>query len=275
MSHKSKLVTRLNINGFSINPVADKTFLFNIIKGLTEYDDKHFCDYGKNVVHKNYIGTPVFLPEVTLINENERTGFVGFCVLTNGYLVIRMFTNTYPSTIEFDLVLDDKLEDIDLIIDHLCAPAIPNDGLGMFDYTYSLKTEKMLDNSLFKDNQNDSPYHLNDQIKFLDEGKTEWEVVLNELKTIECYYCKDNGTNWIFIDDVANVHLDFKSVVVCKAHMHRGRIRELSSTLGNAEGKDFYKSATDISFLPKHVVDEDGNILYTKNFPVEREVNDD
>jgi hypothetical protein len=275
MSHRSRLVTRLNINGFTINPIADKKFLFNIIKGLTEYDDKHFCDYGKNVIHKNYLGNSAFLPEVSLINENEKTGFVGFCSLTNGYLVIRIFTDTYPATIDFDLVLDDKLEDIDLIIDHLCAPAIPNDGLGMFDYTYSIKTEKMIDNSLFKDNRCDSSYELNDQIKFLDEGKTEWEVVLNQLKTIECYYCKDSGTNWIFIDDTSNVHLDFKSVVVCKTHMDRGRIRELSSTLGNEEGKDFYKSETDISFLPKHVVDEDGNILYTKNFPVEREVKND
>jgi hypothetical protein len=275
MSHKSRLVTRLNIHGFSINPVAHKKFLFNIIKGLTEYDDKHFCDYGKNIVHKNYIGKLVSLPEVTLINENERTGFVGFCILTNGYFVIRIFTNTYPATIEFDLLLDDKLEDIDLIIDHLCAPAIPNDGLGMFDYTYSIKTEKIHDNSLFKDRQNDSSYYLNDQIKFLDKDTNEWEVVLNELKTAECYYCNENGTNWIFIDDIGNVHSDFKSVVVCKNHIDRGRIRELSSTLGNKEGKDFYKSTTDILFLPKHVTDEVGNILYTKNFPVEREVNND
>ena len=275
MIHKNKIVTRFILNGFTINPVTEKQILINVMRGLGQYKKNHLCDYGKDVVHKNYLGGIVLGPFAAEVDDVKNAGLVGNCILDNGYYTVRIWNNIHPSRFQFDLFLEDDLKDLDLIIDHLSAPPIPNDGFGIFDYTYSLETEKIPDSFLFKNKHNDSSYQINNKINFLNKEKNEWEIVFNELKSVECHYCKENGTNWIFIDDVGKNHLNFKSVIVCKEHLDNGRIRELSSTLGNAEGKDFYTSKTDVMFLLKNVVDEDGTILYTKNFPFEREVNND
>lgn len=265
MFHRNKVVTKFTLNGFTINPVTEKHILVNIMRGLAEYKGNHLCDYSKGVVHKNYLGDIVLGPVATLIENVENTGLVGHCILDNGYYTIRIWDNTHPAKFQFDLFLEDDLKDPDLIIDHLCAPPVPNDGFGVFDYTYSTKKIKLSESPLTKHVDSESQYLVNDKINFINGEKNNWDITLNQLKEIQCYYCEENATNWILIDDMSKVHIDFKSIVVCKDHIKNGRIRELSSTLLNEEGLDTYYSHSEKSFVIEEVVDENGKVLYTKN----------
>ena len=265
MFHRNKVVTRFTLNGFTINPVTEQHILINIMRGLAEYNGNHLCDYSKGVVHKNYLGDIVLGPLATLIENVENIGLVGHCILDNGYYTIRIWNNTHPSKFQFDLFLEDDLKDPDLIIDHLCAPPVPNDGFGIFDYTYSTKRTKLSESPLTKHVDAESQYLVNDKINFISGEKNNWEITLNQLKKIECYYCKENATGWVFIDDMSKAHIDFKSVLVCKEHVKNGRIRELSSSLGNEEGLDKYSSDNERSFSMNEIRDEFGKVLYTQN----------
>jgi hypothetical protein len=265
MLHKTKINSRFVLNGFTINPITERHILVNIMRGLGEYQDKHLCDYSKGVIHKNYLGKIVMGPFATYIENTEQNGLVGHCILDNGYYTIRIWNNTFPAKIQFDLFLENDLNDTDLILDHLCAPAVPNDGFGIFDYTYSTEKIKLLDSRIRKDNENDSSYIVNDKINFLDEDKNKWNVTLNQLKDPECYYCNKKPVSWIFIDEMQKVHVDFKSVLACENHIKNGRIRELSSTLGLEEGLDFYSSDQEKKFAMEKIVDAEGKVLYTEN----------
>ncbi len=257
------------LNGFTINPVTEKNILVNIMRGLGEYQDNHLCDYSKGTIHKNYLGRIILGPIVTDVSDTEKNGLVGHCILDNGYYTIRIWNETFPAAFQFDLFLENDLQDTDLILDHLCAPAVPNDGFGIFDYTYSTEKIKLLDSPLRKENPYESSYKVNDSINYLSKDKDNWEITLNQLKTTECYYCKNAATDWIFIDDMQKVHVDFKSVIVCKEHIKNGRIRELSSSLGLKEGDDYYSSESEKIFSMEEVQDSEGKILYTKNKEVE------
>jgi hypothetical protein len=265
MFHKNKVITRFTLNGFTINPVTEQHILVNIMRGLAEYNGNHLCDYSKGVVHKNYLGNIVLGPIAATIENVENTGLVGHCILDNGYYTIRIWNNTHPSKFQFDLFLEDDLKDPDLIIDHLCAPPVPNDGFGIFDYTYSTKRTKLSESPLTKHVDDESQYLVNDKIKFIDNEKNNWNITLNQLKEIECYYCKENATDWVFIDDMSKVHIDFKSILVCKEHIKNGRTRELSSSLANESGLDKYSSDNERSFSMNEIRDESGKVLYTQN----------
>jgi hypothetical protein len=173
-----------------------------------------------------------------------------------------------PAEIYFDLFIDGEIDDIDLIVDHLSAPAVPNDGLGMFNHTYSITTENIQSSILKKFENDDSSYYLNSPVSFLDPGKEHWEVVLNKLKGPECYYCKNTPDQWILVDNDSELHLNFISVLACQEHKSLGRISEISSGHSDEE-LDYHTSYNEKKFIMKDIVDENNNKLFTKNIEVQ------
>jgi len=218
--------TKLIINGFTLNPVTDELAFFLSVKGIANYKDFHICDYDKGnnnekKVHKNYLGKIISNPKVDYIDSGSFKGWIGCLVLENGYFVIKIWDSLYPARIQLDLYLDEKMEDADLIIDSLCAPAVPFDGFGMFDYTYSLSYITKQTNIIDKDN-NVPSYELN---KFFDiddyiNKMGEYSIILNKLNKIQCYFCESQGEYFIFA-------LNTRSIIpVCEIHKHRGSSKE-------------------------------------------------
>lgn len=253
------------MHGFTINPVTDPEFLKNILRGLGNYKDIHFCDYGiKNTTHKNYLGEIIGGPFASTVKTSESSGLIAHCMLDNGYYTVRVWNNVFPAEIYFDLFIEEELLDTDLIIDHLCAPAVPNDGFGMFDYTFSTSKTMMPSSSLSKFSKVESSYIVNDPVSFIDEDREDWEVVLNQLKSPECHYCGNAPEHWIFIDDDSKIHLNFKSVLVCGEHKIFGRSREISNESDKDGELDYRTSKNKKKFYMKEIVENDTN-LFTKN----------
>lgn len=188
-------------------------------------------------------------------------------MLDNGYYTIRIWNNVYPAEIHFDLFLEDDLEDIDLIVDHLSAPAVPNDGLGMFNHTASINRHIVQSNNLNKYNKDESAYYVNKPLSFLDSDKKHWEVTLNKLGSPECYYCKNSPDQWIFVDDDSQSHLNFIVVLSCKDHKNLGRVSEISSGSNNEE-VDYHTSLNEKKFIMEDVFDSNNNKIFTKNIEI-------
>lgn len=236
---------------------------------MGSYEDIHFCDYGvKNTTHQNYLGSIIAGPFASIVDTDSSHGVIGHCMLTNGHYTLRIWDNVFPAEISLEVFLEDDLPDIDLIVDHLSAPAIPNDGLGLFDYTFSVTTSSVPSSGLRKSAIGDSSYHINSPISFIGEDKKDWEITLNKLKETECYYCKNSPYQWIFIDDCVNCHLNFRSVLVCKEHVGMGRVGEIVSGSNNSEELDYHTSKDGKMFIMEDVVDENNNKLFTKNIEV-------
>ncbi len=210
------------------------------------------------------MGNIVAGPFASKITDSENSGLVGHCMIDNGYYTVRIWDNCYPAQISFELFFEGDLPDIDLIVDHLCAPATPNDGLGMFNHSSSINKEIIQTNALKKFNQDESPYIVNKPLSFIDKDKTEWEVVLNKLKSPECYYCTKNPDHWIIIDQDTELHLNFISVLSCAEHKSMGRVREIVSGSGD-ESSDYYTSSNTKKFEMQDVFDENNKKLFTKN----------
>lgn len=253
------------MHGFTINPVTDPEFLKNILRGLGNYKDIHFCDYGiKNTTHKNYLGNIVDGPFASTVKTSDSGGLIAHCMLDNGYYTVRLWNDVFPAEIHFDLFLEEELLDTDLILDHLCAPAVPNDGFGMFDYTFSTSKTIMPSSSLSKFYKHESSYTVNDPVSFINEDREDWEVILNQLKSPECYYCKNAPEHWIFIDDDSKIHLNFKSVLVCGEHRALGRSREISNEPDKDGELDYQTSKNKKKFYMKDITEKNTN-LFTKN----------
>ena len=137
--HGEKVVSHLVINGFTINPIKDANLLIAFINSLCEiYDKKHVCDHGTKIIHENFLGKQIGTPSVSYISNDAFNGLIGFAALENGYFVIKIWDNIYPAEIQFDLYLDQKMDDCSIIVDHLSCPAKPYDGMGLFNCTYTL-----------------------------------------------------------------------------------------------------------------------------------------
>lgn len=257
--------TRLILNGFTINPVTHLPHLINIFRGLTEYRTKHKCDTGSDgPIHTNYLGKSIFGPVGTKIPDiySDNAGSIVQGILENGYYTCRVWENCYPAKIQFDLFLENDLPDIDLIIDHLSAPAIPQDGLGLFDYTYSISNTKEHTTSLQKNNiYKDSSYHVNKLISF--ETHDNWSVTLNELKTIECYFCNEKPEYWISLNkDNSNPHTNYISVLACPNHKGMGKTTEDEYS---DKTDQYYSNENDQIYIMEEIKNENNEIIFTKN----------
>jgi hypothetical protein len=223
MVHNEKIVSHLTINGFTINPIKDIHCFTTLINSLcTIYDKEHECDHKIGVMHENYLGKQVGEPSISYIENESFKGLIGFTVLENGYFVIKIWDNIYPAEIQFDLYLDEKIKDCDLIIDHLSCPAQPYDGMGLFNITYSLNNCIKSKTFISKNNNQIPPYYVNQpfNIEELNEKKENYYVTLNQLKEIECHFCNEQATNLIFVG------IPKKIAAVCKMHLNIGSPRE-------------------------------------------------
>lgn len=224
--HNEKIVSYLTINGFTINPIKDEYSLVVLINSLCEiYDQKHFCDHREGVIHENYLGKQIEKPSIKYIENDTFKGLIGFCVLENGYFVIKIWDNIYPAEVQFDLYLDKKMDDCSIILDHLSCPAKPFDGMGLFDCTYSL-THSVKNKTFISKYDNKIPmYHVNesfDKEKY-DEKNKDYYIILNQLEKIECHFCNLQATDLIFFD------YPRKLAAVCSDHVNNGSNRELES----------------------------------------------
>lgn len=272
-----KFINNLTIHGFTINPTTHPDILKNIIRGLAGYSEMHLCDYVENELprktHKNYLGKIIGEPNVVEIKNDEKVGLIGHCFIDNGYFNIRVWNNIYPSQIYFELFLEDEILDADLIIDHLSAPAIPNDGLGMFDYTYSISKKILPSSTLEKFSKLESSYHVNDPI--LLDGEN-WEIELNKLKEMECYFCKAEPNSWIFVKNDKGPHTSFRATLVCQDHKRLGRLGETEGINPehlfinqNEKNKNMLSSKNMKKFTFNTFFDKTNNYQITENLPEE------
>lgn len=223
INHNEKIVSHLTINGFTINPIKDIDCFVIFINSLcTIYDKKHECDHRIGLIHENYLGKQVGEPSVSYIENESFKGLIGFLVLENGYFVIKIWDNIYPAEVQFDLYLDEKIKDCDLIIDHFSCPAIPYDGMGLFNTTYSLNNCVKSKTFISKNNNKIQPYCVNEpfNVKELTEKRENYYFILNELREIECHFCNEKATDLIFYD------FPKKLAAACESHMSAGSNRE-------------------------------------------------
>lgn len=245
----------LTINGYTINPIKDHLMLRDILLGLVDYQKFHKCDYGINdIVHKNYLGKIVGSPNIQYIDYEGYKGLTATVFLTNGYFVIKIIDNIYPAEIQFDLYIRGELGDPNLIVDHLAAPGVAHDGMGMFDYTYKISSEVI------------PQHHMSPSKIELVDSNSEKNTLddLNKLNEVQCFFCKGVADSWVFIGPNEKQHT--KCILVCKDHKSSGR---------SGEYVDPYlvgKPATAIIdlFDRKKVYDNEGNFLYTINERIEK-----
>jgi hypothetical protein len=111
---------------------------------------------------------------------------IGFAALVNGYYVLRIWDEYKPAQIEFNVYVRGDL-DPDICLDHLKAPYAKEDGvvdgLGMFDFSYSIVKEPIPFNQIMKTNKELKPYAINAEgYKVLD--------------IISCYCCPMQAKYW-------------------------------------------------------------------------------
>ena len=260
--------TKITITGFTINPVTNVGILESIMKGLTEYGDSHWCDHGGvDKFHKNYMGKRLHEPSVVMNQNEDNHGLSGTCILDNGYFFIKIWDKVYPSQIQFDMFLTNDVEDLDLILDHLCATAIPYDGLGMFDYSYTKTNTIPLNHMIEKNNKNQSSYIVNDLIKINDNNPNDWSVKLNQLGDISCFFCDNIGSSWILFSSREKMHhSSSKCVIVCEEHKKNGRVGErVPNSKNYLESANIYTSKDEYVFIQETVMDNNRLKSYTKN----------
>jgi len=261
--HKDNPIgTKLIINGFTINPIKDKNILVNILNGLCEYQKKHLCDFEPKIVHTNYLGKQIGEPSIQYLKTDNHSGLVGYVLLENGYFVLKIWDNVYPAEIQFDMYLDEKMLDPYIVIDHLSAPAVPIDGLGMFNYKYTLSYITKQDNIIFKEDKQTPAYKINKEFLLEEYQKNpkQSRVILNQLDKISCYFCEKKADFFIFFDTPRKI------VVSCEDHKTFGTTKEL--------GADNSKTI-DVRDISKHFFEivevSDTKDTYTKNVKREKE----
>jgi hypothetical protein len=270
MNKKLKYSSKFSLRGYTINPIKDSAWLSQMISGLFTYSKEHLCDYGHESYHKNYLGNPIGKPYIVNIQDSGNMGLIATQYMSNGYLVMKIIDDTYPAEVRFDLFLNESLDDVELLIDHLTSPAIPFDGPGIFDYTYSLVHENTPVHHLNKSNRSKASYFINDPLKINEEDGS-WSATLNELGKIECYFCEKRACRWIIVGapyqrteegQMIDINLaEFRSVPSCEYHLHKGRFRERNTE----KEKDYWTSKENIYRLD-HI--ENKNSGYSVNKPV-------
>ena len=213
--HGEKVVSHLVINGFTINPVKDISYLHILINSLcTLYENKHECDLGSGIVHENFLGKQIGQPSVSYIENTTFKGLIGFAVLENGYFVIKIWDGIHPAEVQFDLYLDTKLPDCDIILDHLSCPVGHYDGLGLFNCTYSINYITKNEPPISKENKKTPTYFKNESFNSekYNQDPQNYSFILDEFHKVECYFCEEN------ITDLTYIGYPKKIIFVCNNH---------------------------------------------------------
>lgn len=253
----SNTASKLLINGFTINPIKEVVSFKESVSGFFDYayKQKHVCDFTGKEIHTNYLKQRVEEVFVSNIIKEHGRCLTGFVILNNGYYTVTISYDKHPAEIQFDLYLDEYMSDPDLIIDHLCAPAVPFDGFGMFDYTYSL-THIAKPKSIISDVYNNIRYTNNEPFNIsLYNGDQNYEIVLNQLKEIHCYFCEKEGKYFGFTGEAKRV------VTVCKEHLNH---IDSSNQEGGSEGMEIDKRVVkkyNDQFIKVFEQDNSGNIV--------------
>lgn len=196
MSVNLNLNSHLVVNGYTINPIMDARQGLTLLSGLGEYPPEHKCDADHNVVHKNYLGQ-IYENSIMskYINIEGERGLFCTAILTNGHYTLRIWDETKPARVRFDAYVKGAMYDADLILDHLKAPAIPWDGVGLFDYTYSINQSPIIFSPMMKQDISKDPYTMGTGWK-IDYETLTYEGTPNQLNTIKCYFCPNDGKYW-------------------------------------------------------------------------------
>lgn len=251
MHKNGNTISRLSIHGYTINPLIQESHFKNVFFGITTYKSKHSCDFNGRAIHNNYLGKRVGDISVKQIGSKLVPSFSGHVVLENGHVTLTTVNDVFPAEIYLDVFLFEDIKDPDLLIDHLRAPAMNYDGFGMFDYTYRIDKEDVVQHHMSKFDQ-DVTY-----------GQSISNAVpeFNKLSKIECYYCQNQAISWAFKDN--NALPGFKSIPICQDHLKRNGVRlgeAINDIMDGKPASDMFKH-----FIRKDVLDDNGNFLYTIN----------
>jgi len=233
--HYERIASHLIINGFTINPIKDIYYLRILINSLcTIYDQAHECDFDSGIVHENYLGKQIGQPSVSYIENATFKGLIGFAVLENGYFVIKIWDDIHPAEVQFDLYLDAKLPDCDIILDHLSCPVgdrYPfSDGLGLFDCTYSINYITKNESPISRINKKTPTYFKNESFNLekYSQDPQNYSYVLNKFdKPPQCYFCEDNITDLIFSGHPNRI------IFVCNEHKKNFHHENISSNFNS------------------------------------------
>lgn len=260
MNHylNSEINTNVKIFGFTINPPKNEEQMKNILYGLiNNYEKKHICDFSKNgdVVHINpLIEQKIHFNEINVkkIRFKQNSVLIGFLPLNNGYMVIRIKLNTYPCEVSIHIFLNEKVEDIDLIIDHFSAPVLSNpenanaDGMELFDIDYSITYESERGNKVNKHDKNIYP------------ERTDWRGEnKNYLHNIECFFCRKDA------EFVSIYGHPGRSILVCethKIHVEDNKSKEFKVDYKNNEKYLTTKITVNNEIYSKNIKEESSSV---------------
>jgi hypothetical protein len=196
MTERSEVVSHLSIKGFTLNPLKNKDLAKRLLLGLgTTYEKKHNCDWDSSVIHSYHFEG--IIPEsinCNYIQDKGSRGMIGFAALVNGYYVLRIWDEYEPAQIEFNVYVRGDL-DPDICLDHLKAPYSKIegdvDGLGMFDFSYSIVKEPLPFNQIMKQDKELRPYAIDA------EGHKALDI-------ISCYRCPMQAKYWGILPPIPN-----------------------------------------------------------------------
>lgn len=179
--------SHLTINGYTVNPIKNIDHAKLLLTGLgTTYQKEHPCDRDDKLIHKYYFDKLIpYSVNAIYVEEEGSRGLFAVAALTNGYYILRIWDEPEPAHVQFDIYVRGDL-DPDICLDHLKAPFAKNknevDGLGLFDFTYSLIKNPISFNRISKNNKEIAPYNINNKYNHLDK--------------ITCYFCPQLAQFW-------------------------------------------------------------------------------
>jgi hypothetical protein len=233
-----KKIIHISITGYSIEPSIDGESIQKFFVGFFSYPEKWYCDHNdemiedkneilgylqggpernlmpftdKSIIHKGNFGKLLEEP-YTFCNENN------FCthalaIFENGYVTFNAIERKKYVPI-FINIFTNKDMDSDLILDHLRAPAIKFDGLGLFNLSIVKSEKNVLDDNYFIlqtiDDEFVNRLHYNNGVEESDPIKLESIRQNDEENKIFCCNCDSLAEHWNIISD--------KTFPVCKKH---------------------------------------------------------
>lgn len=260
MPHNIDVGSKLVINGFTINPIKDKDAFKITLESLFSYEymEKHLCDLDSKTTHTNFLKKSTLDSTVFYIDNEFEKGLIGFVVLKNGYYTLKIVYSKNPAEIQLDMYINEPTLNSDLIIDHLCAPSVPFDGFGMFDYTFSILNMSK-PTTIVSDVDNNIRY-TNNKLFNMDEFNDDpkYSIVLNELQHIHCFYCDNEGKFFVFKNDSRKI------VSVCIKHVNKKYVS--TKELGHeGKGLDIRVVRKYVDSFKKLTVDDNNGNIISKN----------
>lgn len=195
MSAQPKLYSHLNVTGFTLNPVKSTEEIQNLFIGLGSYPPTHICDADTELEHENYVGSIILDSISSFYQKEPNSGIFLSACYSNGYATLKIWDTFLPARFEFNMHLNGFMKDADLILDHLKAPARPSDGIGAFDYEFSLTTKEVPFSRLSKKDPTFADIKLGTEFEInLDTREIKGDPAT--LSQITCYACTEPALYW-------------------------------------------------------------------------------